>query len=299
MKQTNEFRMEERYRLEKILSEKTGYYLHSLYLLRQAFTRSSYSAEHGGENNEILEFLGDQILSYYVVKLVADRCGGLNSNCEYRFRIRENRFSALKQELVSNEALAGIIDEWGVAEYLIVGKSDFQNEVNRQTKVKADLFEAILGAIAVSCKWDPAILEKVVEKMLSLDERIDRMIRSDYRPVSFDLENAVTVLKELAEHGECSIPKYEYGTPEYLGYDKNGNPVWCCTCSVINERTGIIRQVWSSSKKAVKKCAAYLVLCEHFQLQNEYGSNRVLGGWAYENGKLIPYSESSYQTRFS
>ena len=29
-------------------------------LLFQAFTRSSYSSQHGGENNEVLEFLGDK-----------------------------------------------------------------------------------------------------------------------------------------------------------------------------------------------------------------------------------------------
>lgn len=287
MKRTNEFTGKEIHQLKKIIYEKTGYYFASNNLLRQAFTRSSFSAEYGGENNEILEFIGDQVLSYYVVKLVAERCIAWNSNFEYTFRVRENRLHAVKQELINNELLAKIIDEWAVAEYLIVGKSDYINEVDKQTKVKADLFEAILGAIAVACKWDSVVLEKVVSQMLSIDQKICSIVETDYRPAQFDLENAVNTLKELAEHGLCSVPKYEFAAPEYLGYDKDGNPNWACTCSIVNDRTGITRQVWGSSKKMVKKCAAYLVLCEHFELQNEYGINRSVG-FRYKDGKLMP-----------
>lgn len=181
--------------------------------MSQAFTRRSYSVEQGGENNEILEFIGDQILGYYVVKIIAGYYGALNSDCEYTFRVRENNFTALKQELISNETLAKIIDEWEIAEYLIVGKSDYLNEVDKQVKVKADLFESILGAIAVASKWDSAVLEKAVSKMLSIEERLKTIIETDYRPERFDIENAVSALKELAEHSGCSVPKYEYGSP--------------------------------------------------------------------------------------
>lgn len=288
MKREKHFKERERLALKNIIREKTGYYIRSNCLLIQAFTRSSYSAEQGGENNEILEFIGDQVLSYYVVKLIAERYGSLNSDCEYSFRVRENRFNAIKQELVNNETLAKIIDEWDIAKYLIVGKSDFANEVDKQVKVKADLFEAIIGAIAVACKWDTAVLEKAIGLMLSLDERIKAITETDYRPVNFDIENSVNTLKELAEHGGCTPPKYEYGTPEQLGYDEDGNPKWVCTCTIINDRTGITRQVWTSSKKVAKKAAAYLVLCDHFELQNEYGVNGKYIGWVYKDGKLMP-----------
>ena len=49
--------MEERF-LEFIQSQ-IGYYFNNLDLLQQAFTRRSYSEENGGENNEVLEFIGD------------------------------------------------------------------------------------------------------------------------------------------------------------------------------------------------------------------------------------------------
>ena len=83
MRKVKNFRLDERARLKQIICEKTGYYIRSNCLLLQAFTRRSYSAEQGGENNEILEFIGDQVLSYYVVKIMAEYCSALNRGCEY------------------------------------------------------------------------------------------------------------------------------------------------------------------------------------------------------------------------
>ena len=274
--------------LKSLIKEKTGYYIRENYLLNQAFTRSSFSAEQGGENNEVLEFVGDQVLNYYVVKIIAKQCGAINYEGDYSFRIRQNRFTMLKQQFVSNESLANIIDEWGFTEYLIVGKSDFLNEVDKETKIKADLFEAILGAIAISSDWDSDVLEKAVAKMLCIEEKVKNIVKTDVRPYQFDMDNAITVLKEVAESGGCSFPIYEYAGPELIGYDCDGNPKWCCSCSVINDKTGISRQVRASSKKIAKKAAAYLVLCEHFEMQNQYGINGMYLFWKYKDGKLMP-----------
>lgn len=290
MRREKSFKQRELRELKNTIYEKTGFYIRSNCLLMQIFTRSSFSAEQGGESNEILEFLGDQVLSYFVVKIIAERCGAHNSDNEYQFRIRENGFTSLKQELISNETLAKIMDDWGLAQYLIVGKSDYTNAVDQQTKVKADLFEAILGAIALASKWDSEVLENAVSKMLSMDERMQAIVETDYRPVSFDLDTAVNTLKELAEHNGCTPPEYRIEGPDDLGYDKDGNPKWICTCSIINDKTGITRQVDASSKKTAKKAAAYLVLCEHFGLQNQYGVNSFCGIWHYKDNKLIPGS---------
>ncbi len=297
MKREKCFRSHELLTLKNIICEKTGVIPKNT-LLIQAFTRSSYSAEQGGENNEIFEFIGDQVLSYYVVKIISRYYGASNGDCEYTFRVRENRFSALKQEFLSNEALARIIDEWGVVKYLIVGKSDYMNNVDQQVKVKADLLEAIVGAIAVSMRWDSEVLEKAIERILSIEDRIKQIIETDFRPVSFDMENSVRVLKELSEHGVCTPPEYEYGTPEELGNDENGNPRWVCNCSTVTDRTYIIRQVWTSSKKAAKKAAAYLVLCDHFELQNEYGVNGNHIIWIFKDGKLMPEYENHERVLF-
>lgn len=285
MKKSNDFPRAERNKLRQIIAEKTGYWfgINSRVLI-QAFTRSSYTAMCGGENNEVLEFIGDQVLSYYLTKQIAARCGALNHDLEFSFRIRENRFTAIKQELVCNENLEQIIDQWGVAEYLVVGNT----ERTLAPKAKADLFESILGAIALESDWKPDVLETAVVKMLDLDNRLAEMIASDFRPVNFDLDTAVTVLKELAEQGQCSAPIYDYCGPDALGYDQDGNPKWMVGCRIINSNTGIDRSVLAASKKDAKKAAAYLVLCAHFEVQNQYGPNRICPIWIYRNKKLVP-----------
>lgn len=288
MRKQKYFNVQDKQKLKTLIQEKTGYCFQSDYALSQAFRRRSFCAEQEGKSNEMFEFIGDQVLSYYVVKTISDRCCALNIEGDYTFRIRENYFTSLKQELVNNEKLASIIDEWGIAEYLIVGRSDENNQVDQQIKVKADLFESIIGAIAVDSKWDPAVLELAVKKALNLDDVFQSIIQNDYNSMAVNMDNAVTVLKELAEKEQCSMPKYDFSGPENLGYDKDGNPKWCCSGSIVNDITGISRVVCASSKKDAKKAVAYLLLCEHFQIQNQYGPNRFCPTWFYKDGKLIP-----------
>ena len=176
MKKAKGFKEAERRELKSLLYEKTGYLIRSNRLLEQIFTRITFSAQHGGENNEVLEFIGDQVLSYYIVKAVAKHCGGWRTNGEYGFQMRENRFTSIKQTLVCNETLCEIVDSWGIAEYVIAGRSDWPNGLDDQPKVRADLFEAILGGIALECNWDSATLETAVNKMLSLDRRLEKLL---------------------------------------------------------------------------------------------------------------------------
>ena len=299
MKRQKYFNGQDKQKLKLLIQEKTGYCIRSSCALSQAFRRRSFCAEEEGKSNEMFEFIGDQVLSYYVVKIISDRCCALNIEGDYSFRIRENYFTSLKQDIVSNEVLASIIDEWGVSEYLIVGRSDEKNQVDQQTKVKADLFESIIGAIAIDSKWNPVVLETAVRKSLNLDDRLQAIIQSDYNSMTINIDNAVTVLKELAEKEQCSMPKYEFSGPEVFGYDKDGNPIWHCSSSIINDITGIMRGVYASSKKDAKKAVAYLMLCEHFQIQNQYGPNAFYPTWIYKDGKLIPDREPYNSKKFS
>ena len=151
MRTKKPLRSQELRALGTILYDKTGWVLKK-YLIEQAFTRSSYSKRFGGGSNENLEFIGDTILGYHVVYRLYNHYGTIHSDedgCYYSFRAHEKDFTALKSTIVSNRTLAAIIDEWDVCQYLIVGQSDIDNEVDKQEKIKADLFEAIIGAYAV------------------------------------------------------------------------------------------------------------------------------------------------------
>ena len=56
-----------------------GYEFKNPDLIRQAFTRRSYTEENGGENNEVLEFIGDKALDFAVIKILIARFGKMKN----------------------------------------------------------------------------------------------------------------------------------------------------------------------------------------------------------------------------
>ena len=271
-----------------VIGERTGFPGLKRYLIEQAFTRSSYSKQHGGTNNEVLEFLGDTILNYHIVLRLVEHYGIVKNTEDesfYTFRAHEKDFAELKDKIVSNHTLAKMMDEWDLCQYLIVGQCDIDNKIDEQEKIKADLLEAIIGALFVQTKRDPQKMKEIITNILP-DEKLERYIsdyeQSQYRIPEFRLENAVNTLKEQAEHELCSPPIYNIK----FGYNKSGNPIWCCTCTV--ESWGILRQVWATSKKVAKKYAAYLILCKEFDLTNQFGPDINCIIWGFFDGKLIP-----------
>ena len=64
------------------IQDQIGYKFENTALLQQAFTRRSYSKEYGGEDNEVLEFIGDKVLDLIVVKLLTEQYGCFISDYE-------------------------------------------------------------------------------------------------------------------------------------------------------------------------------------------------------------------------
>ncbi len=264
----------------KEVQRKIDYSFNNIDLLLQAFKRSSYSAQFGGENNEVLEFIGDKVLDMYVTKIIADDFGFMKSqsdfydegedNDEYCIIAHHNEgdFTELRKTIVNNKTLAKRIDKLGFAKYLYLGDSDLDNNVVNQEKVKADLFEAILGAIAIDCDWNPDALQNSVDVMLNIDEFLNDVDTEEERPAKFQEDNAINTLKEMAEHGRCSIPEY-YQSDEMVEL-KDGRMMWECTCYVRSWK--IEKTAYATSKKLAKKYAAYLVLCDYFNLEDEYSN---------------------------
>ena len=223
--------------LEEV-QRKIGYWFNNTDLLLQAFTRSSYSVQYGGENNEVLEFLGDKILDMYVTKAIADRFGFMKSQSEYYDEDEDNdeyciiahknegEFTELRKEIVNNKTLSKRIDKLDFAKFMYLGDSDLDNNVVNQEKVKADLFEAILGAIAVDCNWNQDDLQHSVWLMLKIDDFFENVEKEEERPAKFKEENAINTLKEMAEHGRCSVPEY-YQSDEQVKIN-DGRLMWKC-----------------------------------------------------------------------
>ena len=262
------------------VQSKIGYWFDNEDLLLQAFTRSSYSSQHGGEDNEVLEFLGDRVLDFYVVKVISDRFGFVKSQSDYydeendldEYCIvahkNEADFTELKKQIVSNETLAKTIDKLGLFKYMYLGDTDIENPKFKDNliKVKADLFEAILGAVAIDSDWNQDELQNVVEFMLQIDDFLADVDTEEPRPSKFQLENAVTTLKELAEKGRCSIPEYYQAEEQVLMND--GTLMWECTCYI--RSWAMKHTAYATSKKEAKRYAAYLVLCDFYGLPDEF-----------------------------
>ncbi len=146
-----------------------NYQFKNLRLLAQAFTRRSYSEEHPGiQNNEVLEFYGDEILDFFVTKMMYKRFSRILNN-ELVSEKNEDELTKLKSILVSKESLALCMYNIGFSKFLYLGKSDEKNEVYKSKSVNEDLFEAIIGAVAADCDWNYENLEEVCRTMLKME----------------------------------------------------------------------------------------------------------------------------------
>ena len=63
----------------------------------------------------------------------------------------ESELTEIKKLLVQKKTLASRIDDLGLSNYLLMGHGDIIQNIGAENSVKEDLFEAILGAIAIDC----------------------------------------------------------------------------------------------------------------------------------------------------
>ncbi|UUD36174.1 ribonuclease III [Mycoplasmopsis citelli] len=109
---------------------------HKLYFC--AITHSSYVALRKGLNSyEQLEFLGDSILNFL--------------SSEYIFRkytnLEPGKQTRVRSTAVRTETLAELSEKLGLVDILKTGVKQTESDVKKSLKVKADVFESMLGAI--------------------------------------------------------------------------------------------------------------------------------------------------------
>ncbi len=154
-------------RIEKII----GYKFKNPALLRQAFTRSSYVNEMGQsrtpsdtDSNEVLEFIGDSVLSTALVSILTRRYATLGKRgLESRFT--EGDLSIIKSNLSDKRALSEIVAGLGIAELMRVSRGDRTSEIYRTASPQEDLFESIIGAVALDCGMDLGVIIPIVEHL--------------------------------------------------------------------------------------------------------------------------------------
>ena len=155
------------------IEEKIGYVFRDKSLLRQAFTRTSYSNERRGKNSkkiqssEVLEFIGDSVLSAAIVTLLMDD-GAERYEYGILTKLNEGDFSNIRSKLSDKRNLSNSMQALGLQKYLRMGEGDAKLGIENEPSVMEDLFESIVGAVYIDCGMDISCIITVVSGMLDV-----------------------------------------------------------------------------------------------------------------------------------
>jgi ribonuclease III len=147
-----------------------------------AITHSSYAKEHGCEDNELLEFIGDSVLQLCVSDLLL----------ELYPEFSEGELTRLRHQLVDNETLASIARKLSIDTILRLGKGEEVTGGRKKTKNLANTFEALLGAIYQECGLSAVykvvqaqMIQKAIEIKMQIPakQRLQEWVQKEYHQV--------------------------------------------------------------------------------------------------------------------
>ncbi|AKF41210.1 ribonuclease III [Mycoplasmopsis canis UFG4] len=175
--------------------EKENIEPNNLDVFYQATTHKSFNGHEGKTfNYEKLEFLGDSILDFVVSSYI------FYKNKESS----QGELTRYRSSIVQTETLSEISKKIGLLKLLRTGPGQMHEEVIESTKVQADIFEAMIGAIFV----DQGLIKvkKFIEEHLlsKINENNDLFITDSKDPKtelqehfqSFSRENISYIVEE-------------------------------------------------------------------------------------------------------
>ena len=234
------------------IEELLGYVFRDKSLLAQAFTRTSFCNEHNisrpvaYQSNEVLEFLGDSVLSLVVATMLTEE----NSK-RYEHGIKtvfkEGDFSNIKSKLSDKTNLSASIKSLGIQKYLLMGEGDIKLGIQNEPSVMEDLFESIVGAVYIDSEKSLEALKTVVGRMLDITIYLNAETRGTEG-------SAKNLLQEWCAEKSRRLPVPEYSVsvsgpehaPTYTAECKIGERIW-------GKGTG-------KNKKSAESCAARAAL---------------------------------------
>lgn len=173
-------------------SDQLGISFNTPDLLAEALTHRSYLNEHReytGNHNERLEFLGDAVLELAVTDFLFKK-----------FPTKpEGELTSFRAALVNTVSLAESAQKLDIDEFLLLSKGESRDTGRAREVIRADAFEAIIGAIYLDAGYARA--EAFVAKHLY--GKIDEVIaKQSYR-------DAKSRFQELAQEKHDITPRYE------------------------------------------------------------------------------------------
>jgi ribonuclease III len=166
-------------------------------LLEAALTHPSYAVEHGGQDYQRLEFLGDSILGLVIAQMLYARFPDLP----------EGDLTRMKNALVRGRVLAELSDELGITGAIRLGEGSLKTGVRERASVREAAFEAVVAAVYLSCGID--VTAEFVQH--ALGERVDA------KTLLEAVDDPKTRLQEVAQ-------ALGLGLPSYRVVDRSGPP---------------------------------------------------------------------------
>lgn len=215
------------------LEQKIGYSFQDKRLLRQALTHSSFANEqkiNKYDDYERLEFLGDAVL-----ELVSS---------EFLFRENENmtegQLTRLRASMVCEQALAYCAREFGLENYILLGKGEEMTGGRTKDSIISDVMEAIIGALYVDNGMEEA------------KAYIHRFVLSDleHKQLFYD---AKTILQERVQQKNQGTLHYALIREEGPDHDK----MFVVEAKIDDKTIGAGQ---GRTKKAAEQQAAYEAL---------------------------------------
>ena len=214
----------------KTLEKKIGWNFSNQAYLLTAFVHRSYVNEDQTvkEHNERMEFLGDSVLGLIV--------------SEYLYLnlpdIPEGELSFLRSRLVEASSCVKFLEKFDIEKHLLLGKGEIMNLGRGRESIRADLFEAILGAIYL----DGGYLAAKDFFLSNFREDINKIIQTPIR-------NWKAVLQDWCQKKYQTTPVYKVVSEEGPDHRK----VFKISVMINGEEKGFGQ---GNSKKEAQQAAA-------------------------------------------
>ncbi|MDP6769113.1 MAG: ribonuclease III [Anaerolineales bacterium] len=173
------------------LQKSIGYNFNNPGLLLQALTHSSSRHEKPEliDDNERLEFLGDEVINFVATSLLVREFTELS----------EGELTWLRSILVRNEQLSHLANKFALGQQIILGHGEEDSGGRERNSILADTFEALVGAIYLDS--DVQRVGKFLEPLLLQEARKSLEDKSKY----FDHKSQ---LQEWAQSTLGETPRY-------------------------------------------------------------------------------------------
>lgn len=181
------------------LMQALGYRFAQEALLRQALTHPSYALQHGMQDNQRMEYLGDAVLQLCVTRRLFDAFSDL----------QEGQLSRRRALLVCEASLAEAARRFSLGEALRLDRGEALTGGREKPSVLADAMEAVIAAVYLDGGIDAAAA------------LVDRVVMDYKRRTSADGQaDAKTALQEAVQARGQATPHYEIVREEGPPHDR-------------------------------------------------------------------------------